>query len=169
MGVCGLVLSGARLPWPGGSRIAEMVRLEGSQVILPAGTFAQMPVARTPASPSRSSSGSGIRPARTRLALSVSTPGSPDYRRYLSVDEFRARFSPTDATVAQVSAWLTSQGLTVTSVPANHFYVAAEGTAAQVEAAFAVGLATVEINGGHGASTPLNPPYRRSSSRRSMA
>jgi subtilase family serine protease len=43
---------------------------------------------------------------------------------------------------------LTSQGLTVTSVPANHSYVAAEGTAAQVEAAFAVGLATVEVNGG---------------------
>ena len=78
----------------------------------------------------------------------MSTPGSPDYRRYLSGDEFRARFTPTDATVAEVSAWLTSQGLTVTSVPTNHFYVAAEGTAAQVEAAFAIGLATVEANGG---------------------
>ncbi len=55
------------------------------------------------------------------LALSVSTPGSPEYRRYLSAEEFRDRFSPTEATVAKVSAWLTSQGLTVTSVPANHF------------------------------------------------
>ena len=146
MGTCGLVLSALALP--GRASGSEMVRLEGSHVVLPAGTFAQVPVSPDARVAVQVQLRLRDQAGADALALSVSTPGSPDYRRYLSADEFRARFSPTDATVAQVAAWLTSQGLTVTSVPANHFYVAAEGTAAQVEAAFAVGLATVEVNGG---------------------
>ena len=102
---------------------------------------------------------------RDQAGMNAGTLGvdsrQPDYRRYLSGDEFEARFAPTDATVAEVSAWLTSQGLTVTSVPTNHFYVAAEGTAAQVEAAFAIGLATVEANGGQRRVNTAEPAVPR--------
>ena len=159
MGACGLVLSALALP--GRASGSEMVRLEGSHVFLPAGTFAQVPVSPDTRVAVQVQLRLRDQAGADALALSVSTPGSADYRRYLSADEFRARFSPTDATVAQVSAWLTSQGLTVTSVPANHSYVAAEGTAAQVEAAFAVGLATVEVNGGQrrvNTAEPAVPP-----------
>ena len=148
VGACGLLLSGLALPGRAAAGSSEMVRLEGSQAILPVGVFAQTPVAPDARVAVQVQLRLRDQSGADALALAVSTPGSPDYRRYRSADEFRARFSPTDATVAQVSAWLTSQGLTVTSVPANHFYVAAEGTAAQVEAAFSVGLATIEINGG---------------------
>ena len=148
VGACGLLLSGFALPGRAAAGSSEMVRLEGSQAILPAGVFAQTPVAPDARVAVQVQLRLRDQSGADALALAVSTPGSPEYRRYRSADEFRARFSPTDATVAQVSAWLTSQGLTVTSVPANHFYVAAEGTAAQVEAAFSVGLATIEINGG---------------------
>ena len=81
------------------------------------------------------------------LINAVSTPGSAKHHQYLTPDQFHARFSPTDADVAKVSAWLTKQGLAVTSVPANRFFVQAEGSAAQVEATFATSLATVESNG----------------------
>jgi subtilase family serine protease len=146
VGACGLVLSSLALP--GRASGAETVRLEGSQVVLPAGTLAQTPVPPDDRVAIQVQLRLRDQAGADALALSVSTPGSPDYRRYLSADEFRTRFAPTDATVAEVSAWLTTQGLTVTSVPANHLYVAAEGTAAQVEAAFAIGLATIEVNGG---------------------
>jgi subtilase family serine protease len=49
--------------------------------------------------------------------------------------------------VDAVSSWLTSQGLKVTNVPANRAFVAAEGSAAQVEAAFKTALVTVDANG----------------------
>ena len=81
------------------------------------------------------------------VAKAVSTPGSASYHRYLTAEQFRAQFSPTAAAVAKVSAWLTAEGLTVTGVPDNRFSVSAEGSAAQVEAAFGTSLATVEVNG----------------------
>ena len=81
------------------------------------------------------------------LAKAVSTPGSAQYRQYLTPEQYRARFAPTQASVDAVSAWLTSQGLKVTNVPANRAFVAAEGSAAQVEAAFKTALVTVDANG----------------------
>jgi subtilase family serine protease len=146
VGACGLVLSAVAVPAQASG--AETVRLEGSQAVLPGGIFAQTPVPPDDRVAIQVQLRLRDQAGADALALSVSTPGSPDYRRYLTAEEFRARFAPTDATVADVSAWLTSQGLTVTSVPANHLYIAAEGTAAQVEAAFAIGLATIEVNGG---------------------
>ena len=131
-----------------GSADAARVRLVGSMPLLPVGVI---PSAAVPPDERveiqvhlllRDQAGADA------LALAVATPGNPLRGRYLTPQQFRARFSPTEATVAKVSGWLTSQDLTVTGVPANRFYVAAEGTAAQVEAAFSTALATVEVNGG---------------------
>jgi subtilase family serine protease len=75
-----------------------------------------------------------------RLALAVSTPGTAQYGRYVSAAQWRARFAPTDVTVGTVTGWLRAHGFTVTSVPANHRYVAFTGSAAAADAAFGVGL-----------------------------
>ena len=81
------------------------------------------------------------------LAQAVSTPGSAQYRQYLTPDQYRARFSPTQASVDTVSAWLASQGLKITGVPANRAFIEAEGSAAQVEKTFQTSLVTVDANG----------------------
>ena len=76
----------------------------------------------------------------TALALAVSDPSGRSYGHYLSPVQFRARFAPSKAEVAAVRAWLRSQGFRISSVPSNRLYVAAVGTVAQAENAFAVRL-----------------------------
>ena len=57
----------------------------------------------------------------------VSTPGSPSYHQFVTPAQYRATFEPTDAAVAQVSAWLQSSNLTVTGVEASHRYIEVSG------------------------------------------
>src|ERR1700742_3599635 len=52
--------------------------------------------------------------AAQALLEATYTPGSPQYRKFLSSQEFNSQFGPTDATVAQVTKRLQSAGLQVT-------------------------------------------------------
>ena len=81
------------------------------------------------------------------LARAVANPSDRSYGKYLSPVKFRARFAPSEAEVAAVSAWLKSQGFKVGDIPSNHLYVAAEGTVAKTENAFAVRLNEYEVRG----------------------
>jgi subtilase family serine protease len=81
------------------------------------------------------------------LARAVSDPSSRLYGHYVTPARFRARYSPSTAAVAAVRAWLASKGFTVTGVPANRLYVAATGTVAQAEAAFAVKMNVYTVQG----------------------
>jgi len=85
--------------------------------------------------------------AAEALARAVSDPHSGSYRQYLTPQQFRQRFAPTAAQVAQVQNWLTSQGFTLVYTPANHHYVAAKGTIAQAQAAFGTGFGMYRVNG----------------------
>jgi hypothetical protein len=75
-----------------------------------------------------------------RFVAAVSDPRSPDYRHYLTSEQYNARFAPTAADVAQVTDFLRSQGFDVTSVAANRQVVDATGTAAEVSSAFGTSL-----------------------------
>ena len=68
----------------------------------------------------------------------ASTPGSPSYGRYLTQAQYKARYAPTDAEVADVRAWLTANGLRVTGVSPSNLIVSAEATTAVAERAFGV-------------------------------
>jgi pseudomonalisin len=74
------------------------------------------------------------------LIARQTTPGTPDYHRYLSPAEFEARFSPTAATVDAVTSWAAGQGLRVESVSANRTLLQLSGTPAAVGAAFGVSI-----------------------------
>jgi subtilase family serine protease len=74
--------------------------------------------------------------------VDVSTPGSATYGKYLTPAQFRARYKPTSATIAEITKWLKSQGLKVVSVEPAGRYLTVTGTAAAVEAAFATPLHT---------------------------
>lgn len=80
--------------------------------------------------------------ALDRFIQAVSDRTSPAYGHYLTPDQFAARFGPTPATVHQLTAYLTSQGLKVTDIAKGNLVVDAKGTAAQMEQAFATHLST---------------------------
>ncbi|MEU9130053.1 protease pro-enzyme activation domain-containing protein [Kitasatospora sp. NPDC048540] len=71
-----------------------------------------------------------------RFLAAVATPGTPEYGHYLTPEQFTAAYGPTQADVEQVRAFLTSQGLSVSSVSANRQVVNAQGTADQLAKAF---------------------------------
>jgi subtilase family serine protease len=72
----------------------------------------------------------------TALATAVSTPGSASYRHFLTPQQFRSQFAPSQQDVSAVQKWLKDSGFTVDYTPQNGIYVSAEGTVAQAEAAF---------------------------------
>jgi subtilase family serine protease len=77
-------------------------------------------------------------------ATAVSTPGSALYRRYLTPAQVMTRFGATSEQVAAVRSWLTSAGLTVTTVNDQSLaggYVAARGPAGAASKAFGVSFA----------------------------
>jgi uncharacterized protein (TIGR03437 family) len=63
-------------------------------------------------------------------------PSSPDYRRWLSPEEFADRFGIAPADLGVLRAWLESQGFTVTQVARSRAWLVFSGTAAEVQRAF---------------------------------
>jgi subtilase family serine protease len=70
------------------------------------------------------------------LAKAVSDPKSASYKHFLTPQQFRQQFSPSQAQVGAVQSWLKGQGFSVNYTPTNNHYVSAEGTVAQASAAF---------------------------------
>jgi subtilase family serine protease len=77
----------------------------------------------------------------------VSTPGSAQYRHFLTAAAWESRFGPTTAAVASAESWLRGQGFTVGSVPKTRLFVPALGSAQQVERAFGVKLGYYQVTG----------------------
>jgi len=82
------------------------------------------------------------------FATAVSTPGTAQYGRYLSVAQFARRFGAGPAQLAAVSAAMRAGGLRVGAVSANHLTIPVSGTVAQVQRAFAVTESQVRLPGG---------------------
>jgi subtilase family serine protease len=85
--------------------------------------------------------------AAAQLATSVSTPGSADYRHFLTPAQFRQQFAPSPTALSAVQRWLRDSGFTIDFTPANSHYVAAEGTVAQANQAFGVTLSEYAVHG----------------------
>jgi subtilase family serine protease len=81
------------------------------------------------------------------IVKAVSTPGSAQYRKYLTDAQWIARYAPTQASVAAAETWLRAQGFKVGAVPSDRLFVAAQGSAAQVERAFGTTLSEYKVNG----------------------
>jgi len=74
-------------------------------------------------------------------------PYSPNFRRWLTPEEFKTRFGATAADVAAVERHLTGYGLAIVSTDANNLAVNAQGAVADVQRAFHVQLHRFEVNG----------------------
>jgi subtilase family serine protease len=73
-----------------------------------------------------------------QLALAVSTPGSAQYRQFLTPSQYFQRFRTTESAVSAVKSWLTGADLRVTGVEQHNRYVKVAGSVAAAEAAFGV-------------------------------
>jgi kumamolisin len=73
-----------------------------------------------------------------KLLVALHTPGNPQFHKFLSVDEFTARFAPSDADVANVVAVLGTFGLKTERASATTLH--ATGLPADMERAFSVSL-----------------------------
>ena len=75
-------------------------------------------------------------------------PASEHYQQYLTPDEFRDRFAPSQEVVDTVTAYLESNSLYVISVAANNFYLTVQGAAKDVNSLFQVGLTSYKDQDG---------------------
>ncbi|MGH8319686.1 MAG: S53 family peptidase [Steroidobacteraceae bacterium] len=75
------------------------------------------------------------------------TPGSPNYHHFLTVEQFRERFAPSNQAVAQLVRYLKSYGITVNEVYPDNLDISASGTAGQFSAAFSTQLHDYTSNG----------------------
>ncbi len=72
---------------------------------------------------------------------------SPLYHKWLTPDEFAARFGVADSDIAKVESWLELQRFSVDGVSRSKNRITFSGTVEQVEAAFSIELHNYKVNG----------------------
>lgn len=100
--------------------------------------------------------------SKLRLAISIKAPkvaeeeellkelqdkNSPNFHKFLTPEEWNARFAPAAQDEQAVVDWATSNGLTVTGRYPNRLMVNVEGTVDAIQKAFAVNVNKYEVNG----------------------
>jgi uncharacterized protein (TIGR03437 family) len=74
-------------------------------------------------------------------------PASPNFHRWLTPDEYGARFGASESDVQQIADWLKSQGLTVETVARGRNWITVRGTADQVGKAFGTEIHRYKVDG----------------------
>ncbi len=85
--------------------------------------------------------------ALEKLLEEQQDPDSPNYHKWLTPEQYAARFGMSADDLAKVSSWLKSQGLTVDGFSRARTRVFFSGTAARVESVFRTELHQYRING----------------------
>jgi subtilase family serine protease len=83
----------------------------------------------------------------SQLLANQLNPGSPSYHQWLTPEQYGARFGLSSGDLSKVSAWLTSQGLTVTGTARSSTFITFSGTVAQVQHAFGTTIHNVSERG----------------------
>lgn len=92
------------------------------------------------------------------LATSISTPGSADYRHYLTKSQVAANFAPTQSTVDAVDAALRAVGLTPGTATSDNEVIPVTGTIAQIGKALGTGFAGYKLADGRSAFGNTSAP-----------
>src|SRR5215472_16673994 len=74
------------------------------------------------------------------LIAAQQSPASPLYHKWLTPEEFAARFGVADSDIAKVQSWLEQQGFSVDGISRSTNRITFSGTVEQVEAAFGTEL-----------------------------
>jgi hypothetical protein len=84
-------------------------------------------------------------------------PTAPEYHRWLTPQEFGARFGASQDDIAKVTAWLEGQGMAVQGVMNNAMFIDFAATARQVREVFHTQLHYYNIQGGRYAANAQDP------------
>ena len=71
-----------------------------------------------------------------QLLIEQQTPGSPNYHRWLTPEEYADRFGVSEDDLKLIVGWLEGQGLTIRGLAKGRNWIAVSGNAAQMERAF---------------------------------
>jgi len=91
------------------------------------------------------------------LLAKQANPASPLFHHYLTPQEFKSQFGPTEAAVNKVKLFLQSHHLAVTSVSSNNLVIHAVGTVAAIEPTFSIMFHDYIIDGRTAFAPSLNP------------
>jgi subtilase family serine protease len=80
------------------------------------------------------------------VAATLHDPNSPNYHKWLTPEQYGAKFDAADADVAAVTQWLTSNGFTVEQVARGKNWIRFSGSAQQVELAFGTEIHKYAVN-----------------------
>ncbi len=105
----------------------------------------------------------------TAFANSVATPGSSAFHHYLSPNAYTARFGPSAAHAAAVTAWLTAQGLAQVHAGSGRDYVSATGPVSRIQSAFGVRMDRYRVMSADGEPTVIQSNDRAVSVPASLA
>ncbi len=72
---------------------------------------------------------------------------SPNYRQWLTPQQFGQQFGPSDADIQTVTSWLSSHGFQVAKVSTGRTVIEFSGTAGQVNSAFHTQIHSYTVNG----------------------
>ena len=75
------------------------------------------------------------------------TSGSTSYHKWLTPEQLRENYGPTDSDLAAVTSWLTASGFTVNGVSPNGMVIDFSGTAATVRTALHTEIHNLNVNG----------------------
>jgi len=74
-------------------------------------------------------------------------PNSPDYHKWLTPEQYAARFGASQADIDKVVAWLSSENMQSVSVERGRNIISFTGSSRQIEHAFAIELHRYNVNG----------------------
>src|SRR5262249_30022586 len=89
--------------------------------------------------------------------LEQQTPGSPNYRRWLTPEQFGERFGLSQNDLAKVRQWLESQGLRIHDVARGRHWITFSGTASQIGRVFHTEFHRYAVNGRDHFANALDP------------
>ena len=82
-----------------------------------------------------------------QLLKDQQTPGSGNYHRWLTPEQYADRFGVSTDDINKIEAWLQGQGLTIAAVARGRNWIAVNGEAATVESAFQTEIHEYVSNG----------------------
>lgn len=95
--------------------------------------------------------------ALQQLLEDQQTPGSSQYRKWLTPAEFGEQFGPADADVQAVTSWLAGQGFQVNRVTAGKTIIEFSGNAGQIRQAFHSQMHQYLVAGGQHLANATDP------------
>jgi subtilase family serine protease len=77
----------------------------------------------------------------------MTQPGSPNFHRWLTAEEFGSRFGISQEDIARITSWLSSHGFHIDAVSPSGMVIEFSGTAGQIREAFHTEVHNLIVNG----------------------